>query len=188
MSDLTAMFAWPREREPFDEMPDDLMRWEEGVVWDSRNAENERDMSAWEREQNGREDEAITKALRRVVPEKLKAHFRRAADPSGVVSPKFWQIWCAAWAWACAYCRARPASGGLVIEHVIPVARGGVTSPYNIVPACAACNRSKQIRTPQEWLTAERYDAFFDQCLDLGARLPCDLELFMQTKRREPRS
>jgi 5-methylcytosine-specific restriction endonuclease McrA len=49
---------------------------------------------------------------------------------------------------ACAYCRkaCRP-----TIDHVIPIARGGVDAAHNVVPACKACNCSKRDRLLSEW-------------------------------------
>lgn len=48
---------------------------------------------------------------------------------------------------ACTYCGG-VASG---VDHVLPVSRGGTDDPKNLVPACHACNASKNDRTPNEW-------------------------------------
>lgn len=48
----------------------------------------------------------------------------------------------------CAYCTAAPDSW----DHVVPVSRGGLTEPWNIVPACRSCNSRKRARDPYEWL------------------------------------
>ncbi len=45
----------------------------------------------------------------------------------------------------CQYCGAR---GDLTFDHVLPRARGGVTSWENVVAACAPCNLKKGARTP----------------------------------------
>lgn len=50
----------------------------------------------------------------------------------------------------CAYCM-NPAT---TWDHVIPVARGGQTTPSNVVPACSSCNSSKKSRDVFEWLEA----------------------------------
>jgi len=39
-----------------------------------------------------------------------------------------------------------------VVEHVIPLCRGGADDITNMVPACAYCNECKGIMTPDEWL------------------------------------
>lgn len=55
----------------------------------------------------------------------------------------------------CAYCgdqlylRKR---GGLSIDHVIPLVRGGSNYPENLVCACISCNSSKNDRLLDEWI------------------------------------
>lgn len=49
----------------------------------------------------------------------------------------------------CAYCQATAATW----EHVHPVARGGLTSPGNVVPACQPCNSSKKDSDVIAWLS-----------------------------------
>lgn len=39
-----------------------------------------------------------------------------------------------------------------VIDHVWPVARGGQSTPGNLVPACADCNGRKSDRNPTPWV------------------------------------
>ncbi|MBI2154811.1 MAG: HNH endonuclease [Candidatus Rokubacteria bacterium] len=50
----------------------------------------------------------------------------------------------------CAYC-GNPAT---TWDHVVPVIRGGRTTPSNVVPACSSCNSSKKNRDVLEWLEA----------------------------------
>jgi 5-methylcytosine-specific restriction endonuclease McrA len=50
----------------------------------------------------------------------------------------------------CHYCGKRFPASQLTMDHVVPLARGGVSSPGNLVPACSACNRDKKLRTPAE--------------------------------------
>lgn len=44
-----------------------------------------------------------------------------------------------AWGHSCAYCGC-PAD---TLDHVRPMARGGLTVPPNLVPACSPCNLRK---------------------------------------------
>lgn len=37
-------------------------------------------------------------------------------------------------------------------DHVVPVAKGGTTTPDNILPCCIVCNSSKRDRDLDEWL------------------------------------
>jgi 5-methylcytosine-specific restriction endonuclease McrA len=48
----------------------------------------------------------------------------------------------------CAYCNSKASSW----DHVVPVSRGGLTEPYNIVPACFSCNSSKGSKNVWDWL------------------------------------
>jgi 5-methylcytosine-specific restriction endonuclease McrA len=45
---------------------------------------------------------------------------------------------------SCQYCGAK---GDLTFDHVVPRARGGVTSWENVVAACAKCNLRKGARS-----------------------------------------
>lgn len=57
----------------------------------------------------------------------------------------------------CAYCHhfATP----LVVEHIVPLARGGSHTLSNVVGACDRCNGEKHNRTPEEWAAARRRKA-----------------------------
>lgn len=52
--------------------------------------------------------------------------------------------------YTCQYCNAQPGKAQLTIDHVLPRSRGGETRWENVVTACAACNRRKGDRTPEE--------------------------------------
>ena len=52
----------------------------------------------------------------------------------------------------CHYCQKKFAPKELTMDHVVPVARGGTSTPGNVVPACRACNASKKLETPAEKL------------------------------------
>lgn len=57
----------------------------------------------------------------------------------------------------CAYChRFAPP---LVVEHIVPLARGGSHTLLNVVGACERCNGEKHDRTPEEWAIARRRKA-----------------------------
>lgn len=43
----------------------------------------------------------------------------------------------------CTYCGATSSQTTLVIDHIIPVAKGGATNPENLVTACHDCNAGK---------------------------------------------
>jgi hypothetical protein len=48
----------------------------------------------------------------------------------------------------CAYCGAT--SGPIEVEHIVSLSRGGTDAHGNLTLACAACNRRKGDRTPEE--------------------------------------
>lgn len=52
----------------------------------------------------------------------------------------------------CHYCGRKFAAKELTMDHVVPLARGGTSTPGNIVPACRECNRDKKLETPAERL------------------------------------
>ena len=45
----------------------------------------------------------------------------------------------AAWGNCCAYC----GQAADTLDHVLPLARGGLTVPGNLIPACRCCNLRK---------------------------------------------
>lgn len=44
----------------------------------------------------------------------------------------------------CVYCGANPEKGKLMIDHVLPVSKGGTNDEANLVPACFECNNGKK--------------------------------------------
>lgn len=86
----------------------------------------------------------------------LRQHRRRAPGSRGV-TPAEWLTICQRFSDArgvalCAYCRNWP---GEWIDHVVPISRGGLHEPNNVVPACASCNVQKRGRLLSEWLAPE---------------------------------
>jgi 5-methylcytosine-specific restriction endonuclease McrA len=77
--------------------------------------------------------------------------------------------------WTCRYCGHEATE----VDHVAPRARGGTTSPTNLVAACRSCNKTKGIRTPWEW----RRDEALRRLLANAARARD-----VRRRRRRPRS
>jgi 5-methylcytosine-specific restriction protein A len=48
----------------------------------------------------------------------------------------------------CHYCEKKFQPSELTLDHVVPLARGGVSKPGNVVPACKECNQNKKLHTP----------------------------------------
>jgi 5-methylcytosine-specific restriction endonuclease McrA len=64
-----------------------------------------------------------------------------------------WAELCSTYGWRCAYCGDQVE---LVLDHVIPRARGGQDVPANRLPACTTCNRRKGVRLVGEWTADPR--------------------------------
>ncbi len=52
----------------------------------------------------------------------------------------------------CEYCGEVVGSDQLTLDHRIPLARGGTSSPGNCVPSCHGCNQKKGLHTPVDLL------------------------------------
>lgn len=51
----------------------------------------------------------------------------------------------------CHYCRKQFSPKELTMDHVIPLARGGQSEKFNLVPCCKECNTKKKQLLPAEW-------------------------------------
>ena len=51
----------------------------------------------------------------------------------------------------CHYCGNTFPPGELTMDHLVPVTRGGKSTPGNVVPACRGCNSRKKYLLPIEW-------------------------------------
>ncbi len=56
----------------------------------------------------------------------------------------------------CHYCQKTFPPKELTMDHVIPLARGGKSEKFNLVPCCKTCNTKKKNMLPAEW------DAYMD--------------------------
>ncbi len=87
----------------------------------------------------------------------LKCARRRARKAAAIIEPiraNFRALALEAWNHRCAYCSCDLCAPGVKIEmdHFRPIARGGSEAEYNLVPACAGCNRRKSARDPFAFL------------------------------------
>ena len=55
----------------------------------------------------------------------------------------------------CHYCEKKFPALKLTMDHIVPLARGGTSTPGNIVAACSECNHEKKLETPAERLLRE---------------------------------
>ena len=50
----------------------------------------------------------------------------------------------------CQYCGDQKSAKELTLDHILPKAQGGTTTPQNLVSACVKCNQRKGNRTPEQ--------------------------------------
>lgn len=68
--------------------------------------------------------------------------------------------------WTCRYCGGEATE----VDHVDPRARGGATTPANLVGSCRSCNKTKGIRTPTEWWRDETHERLLEEARNRRAR------------------
>ena len=51
----------------------------------------------------------------------------------------------------CYYCGRKCSRTALTMDHIVSLARGGMSTKDNIVPACKTCNNKKKHLLPIEW-------------------------------------
>ncbi|RLC20914.1 MAG: HNH endonuclease [Deltaproteobacteria bacterium] len=51
----------------------------------------------------------------------------------------------------CHYCKHYYPPKELTMDHIIPLARGGKSEKFNLVPCCKECNTKKKQLLPSEW-------------------------------------
>lgn len=73
--------------------------------------------------------------------------------PARTARHRFRQDIYLAWEHRCAYCGDLAQS----LDHVLPKARGGLTVPRNLVPACLPCNAAKGHREVFSWWREQPY-------------------------------
>ncbi len=52
----------------------------------------------------------------------------------------------------CHYCEKNFPPEKLTMDHIVPLARGGSSTPGNVVPSCNQCNQNKKLEIPVEKL------------------------------------
>jgi len=75
-------------------------------------------------------------------------HKRRSENPRKSITPSKRRAIMERDQYRCRYCEGF--KGGLEIEHILPVCRGGTSDTNNLVVACRSCNSKKGGKTPSE--------------------------------------
>lgn len=76
----------------------------------------------------------------------------------------------------CQYCGAQPPNIVLVVDHIVPVARGGETVIENLISACEACNHGKADRSLESRTIRPDADLLYLQAEQEAAELRRYLE------------
>ena len=86
-------------------------------------------------------------------PSAAKVHqkLRRKRLNNGSYSPAEWEAKVALYEGRCHWCK-QTVTDGLVVDHLVPVSRGGRNVIENVVPSCHPCNQSKHKALPEEFL------------------------------------
>lgn len=120
--------------------------------WASQNVERRREIALAYAMRNIGKIKAYTKAN----PEKFRAGRRRNEAKRraafGSITRAQFKMIMSATNGRCSYCERE---AGLVMDHFEPIANGGVTFPFNLLPACARCNSRKGARNPIDWILSE---------------------------------
>ncbi|MFD6361240.1 HNH endonuclease [Streptomyces roseolus] len=78
---------------------------------------------------------------------------RRSELPKPLTRAEILRRWEELEWWSCVYCDS-PFGQKVVaeVDHIRPLAKGGVDAWENLAPACQGCNRDKADRDVEQWL------------------------------------
>lgn len=108
---------------------------------------------AW-RKANPDKTAAQSRAWAKANPEarRLMQHKRRVSKKGGEVSPDIYQRLRVLQKGACAVCRAKLAVTSEHLDHIMPLALGGLHADNNLQLLCPPCNLSKNAKHPVEFM------------------------------------
>jgi 5-methylcytosine-specific restriction endonuclease McrA len=121
-------------------------------LWRANNRDRDRQLKRADYARRADAVRAANAEYARTHPQvrRIKAQRRRARliSAAGSFTTAEWLELVEQYGGRCAYCGS---SGPLVIEHRIPLSRGGSNDIGNILPACARCNDRKHRLTDEEF-------------------------------------
>ncbi|WP_425608699.1 HNH endonuclease [Streptomyces albipurpureus] len=89
---------------------------------------------------------------------------RRIPDPPTLSRRDVLRRWEELEWWSCTYCdRAFSETLAAEVDHIRPLARGGLHIFANLTPACGPCNASKGGQLVAEWLSVRAGQVGLDQ-------------------------
>ena len=140
--------------------------WRRNRAWREVNPERDRERKRAWYEANRERDKEQNRAWREANPERRRELSRqsqrtRRAIKAGAIDTCLPNVSLAAinrrfWLFrnACAYCGSHDS---LHLDHVNPLARGGLHTPRNLVPACERCNLSKGAKPVEAWYLSQPF-------------------------------
>lgn len=90
----------------------------------------------------------------RIINKTRQSQDKRRRNAIGTYTYDEWQSVLDEFNHTCAYCGA---TGNLTVDHVIPLASGGLNTISNLVPACERCNKSKGAKDFEAWYTTQLF-------------------------------
>lgn len=102
---------------------------------------------AW-REANAERHREATRQWFKDNPVKARDYVAARRAKKGRASPETSEYMAFLLTQPCAYCGG---ADNIVIDHIVPLARGGCHEPSNLAAACAWCNGSKGAKLLSEW-------------------------------------
>lgn len=102
-----------------------------------------------------------------LLPEVTQEALRRAREEARRAKKKRWWLDKKS-AGKCHYCAGFFSPEQLTMDHIVPLARGGRSTPGNVVAACRRCNQSKSVATPADLIidTLNRGNSYSDDSSD----------------------
>lgn len=70
----------------------------------------------------------------------------------------------------CAYCRLELSEDSFVLDHLIPIAKGGTSRRFNLVTSCQPCNERKQDQDPIQFLLSNYRSQLLSQQEFMGQK------------------
>jgi 5-methylcytosine-specific restriction endonuclease McrA len=58
----------------------------------------------------------------------------------------------------CRWCCRPLTAGNRHVDHVVPLSRGGLHIPDNLVASCGTCNHRKSNKLVAEWLSFQNFE------------------------------
>lgn len=133
--------------------------------WRDRNREKVRGYKKAFRERNPESVAGSIRKSRAKKPDQYREHDkvhenrrrqRKANAPGDGVTPEQWAKQVEPYGNRCAYCDMVTTVS--VMEHMVPLSRGGAHDICNVVPACRRCNSRKHTMTALEFFVGRRLD------------------------------